>query len=112
MKRWGLGCFAHAALIASGCALGAHHGRVHCDLTLCVTTHCRMIGFTRFSLCFSKITIMGWSVCDSGATWPDNAPSAHNDRVPGDQQPNNWGQNTTERMPVYSLRLYHAFSGT
>lgn len=72
MKHWG----ASGVLVASGCALGAHHGRLHCDLTLCVATHCCMIGFTRFSLCFSKLTIMGWSVCDSGATWPDNAPSA------------------------------------
>lgn len=81
---------AYAALMASGCALGAHHGRAHCDLTLCVDTHCRMIGFTHFSLCFSKITITGWSVCDSGATWSANAPLARTERVPGDQQANKW----------------------
>lgn len=41
----------------------------------CVASRCRMIGFTHFSLCFSKITITGWSLCDSGATWSGNAPS-------------------------------------
>lgn len=36
----------------------AERRSVHCDLTLCVASLRRMIGFTHFSLCFSKITRM------------------------------------------------------
>lgn len=40
-----------------GRALSADLGPVvHCDLTLCVASLRRMIGFTHFSLCFSNIT--------------------------------------------------------
>lgn len=45
--------------VTAGCALNVGLGRVvHCDLTPCVASLRRMIGFAHFSLCFSKITRM------------------------------------------------------
>lgn len=52
----------------------------------CVATRCRMIGFAHFSLCFSKIATSRRPLCDSGATWSGNAPSAQ--RGPREKRPN------------------------